>query len=189
MFHLEHSVAGPAPWPWNRPFPPSVHNFRPETPDNSRFQLRNRLPAPSGPKPKSLYTSMTPRRGRPASGLMGWFARERGCTDEPPYRRFRFGTGRRHTGRQITGPAGNCRRQPGREWMRNNKEKLHRNRTGRGAANNLVDSPVYAEERQARLRQGLRILARIIARAHLRRQAELSGAAVPDPPTAGESQD
>ena len=67
--------------------------------------------------------------------------------------------------------------------MRNNKFEPHRNRTGRGAANTLADSPVYTEERQATMRQGLRILAKIIARAHLRRQA------APGPPSAGESWD
>ena len=60
---------------------------------------------------------------------------------------------------------------PGRDKMRDNKEKLHRNRTGRGAANAVADSPDYTAEERQTVRQGLRLLARIIARAHLRRQA------------------
>ena len=66
--------------------------------------------------------------------------------------------------------------------MRNNKDKPHRNRSGRGAANALADSPVYVAEQRATMRQGLRILARIIARAHLRRQLGWSAAAAPGPP-------
>ena len=77
----------------------------------------------------------------------------------------------------------------GREKMRDNKEKLHRNRTGRGVANAVANSPVYTLEERQTVRQGLRILARIIARAHLGRQAERSSAAAPGPPPAGESQD
>ena len=73
--------------------------------------------------------------------------------------------------------------------MRDNKEKRHRNRAGRGAANAVADSPVYTLEERQTVRQGLRILARIIARAHLGRQAERSSAAAPGPPPAGESQD
>ena len=71
--------------------------------------------------------------------------------------------------------------------MRNNKDKPHRNRTGRGADNALADSPVYTAEQRETVRQGLRLLARIIARAHLRRQAERSSAPAPGPPPAGES--
>ena len=78
---------------------------------------------------------------------------------------------------------------PGRDKMRDNKEKLQRNRTGRGVANAVADSPVYTAEERQTVRQGLRILARIIARAHLGRQAERSGAPAPGPPPAGESQD
>ena len=37
------------------------------------------------------------------------------------------------------------------------------------------------------MRTGLRILVRIIARAHLERQAERNGGPAPGPPTAGES--
>ena len=73
--------------------------------------------------------------------------------------------------------------------MGDNKEKRHRNRTGRGAANAVADSLVYTLEERPTVRQGLRILARIIARAHLRRQAERSSAATPGPPTGSESQD
>ena len=75
------------------------------------------------------------------------------------------------------------------EKMRDKKEKLQGNRTGRGAANAVADSPVYTLEERQTVRQGLRLLARIIAHAHLGRQAERSSAAAPGPPPAGESQD
>ena len=75
------------------------------------------------------------------------------------------------------------------EKMRDNKEKLQRDRTGRGVANTVADSPLYTLEERQTVRQGLRLLARIIARAHLGRQAERSSAAAPGPPPAGESQD
>ena len=78
---------------------------------------------------------------------------------------------------------------PGREKMRDNKEKLQGNRTGRGTANAVADSPVYTAEERQTIRNGLRILARIIARAHLRGQADRSGAPAPGPPPAGESRD
>ena len=73
--------------------------------------------------------------------------------------------------------------------MRDNKENLRRNRTGGGVANAVADSPVYIAEQRPTVHQGLRILARIIARAHLRRQAERSSAPVPDPPPAVEPRD
>ena len=73
--------------------------------------------------------------------------------------------------------------------MRDNKNKSHRNRTGREVANAVADSQVYTVEERQTVRQGLRLLARIIARAHLGRQAERSSAAAPGPPPAGESQD
>ena len=69
--------------------------------------------------------------------------------------------------------------------MRKHKDKVRRDQTGRGAANALADSPVYTAERRATMRQGLRILARVIARAHLRRQIDRSGAAAPGPPPDG----
>ena len=78
---------------------------------------------------------------------------------------------------------------PGRDKMRDNKNKSHRDRTGREVANAVADSPVYTVEERQTMRVGLRILARIIARAHLRRQAELSSAPAPSPPPAGESRD
>ena len=78
---------------------------------------------------------------------------------------------------------------PGREKMRDNKEKLQGDRTGRGASDAVADLPVYTLEERQTVRQGLRILARIIARAHLGRQTERSSAAEPGPPTGSESQD
>ena len=73
--------------------------------------------------------------------------------------------------------------------MRDNKNKSRRNRTGREVADAVADSPVYTVEERQTMRVRLRLLARIIARAHLRRQAELSSAAAPGPPPAGESRD
>ena len=46
----------------------------------------------------------------------------------------------------------------------------------------------YSAKQQETLRRGLRILARMIARAHLRRQASRSGPA-PEPPAEGEEAD
>ena len=60
--------------------------------------------------------------------------------------------------------------------MRDNKKKLQRDRTGKRVTNAVADSPVYTTEERKAVRQGLRILARIIARAHLRRQAARCGA-------------
>lgn len=51
-----------------------------------------------------------------------------------------------------------------------------------------VTSPPYSAEQRETLRRGLRILARIIARAHLRRQASQSGT-VQEPPAEGEDGD
>ena len=59
--------------------------------------------------------------------------------------------------------------------MRNNQDKGRRNQTGRAATHPVAGSPVYTPEQRETVRQGLRILAKIIARAHLRRQAARSG--------------
>ena len=45
--------------------------------------------------------------------------------------------------------------------------------------------PVYSAERRKTVRQGLRILARTIARAHLGRHGERDSAAAPGPPPMG----
>ena len=58
-----------------------------------------------------------------------------------------------------------------------------------GVANAAADPPVYIGEQRPTVHQGLRILARIIARAHLRREADRSSAPVPDPPSAVEPRD
>ena len=82
MFQKEHFVAGPAPWPWNQPFPKLVHHTGPDTPEVPPFQLQIRPTAPSCPKSRSLYTYMTLPQGRGAPDLIGWFIRE------PPYKGF-----------------------------------------------------------------------------------------------------
>ena len=46
--------------------------------------------------------------------------------------------------------------------------------------------PAYTPEQQERIQNGLRILARIIARAHLERRSELSSDHAPGPPSEGE---
>ena len=71
----------------------------------------------------------------------------------------------------------------GRDKMRDNKNKAHKNQSGRGAVNALAAPPVYTAGQRKTMRQGLRILARIIARAHLRRQASGAGSSPPEPPS------
>ena len=66
--------------------------------------------------------------------------------------------------------------------MRNNQDKGRRDQTGRGVTNPVARPPDYTAEQRETVRQGLRILAKIIARAHLRRQAGRSSAAAPGPP-------
>ena len=67
--------------------------------------------------------------------------------------------------------------------MRDNKNRAHRDQTGRGAAHVLASPPVHTAGERKTMRQGLRILARIIARAHLRRRADRrSSSAAPGPP-------
>ena len=63
----------------------------------------------------------------------------------------------------------------------NNRRKT---RTGINAG--AVPLACTAEHRKT-MRDGLRILARIVARAHLRQQAERGSAPAPGPPPAGES--
>lgn len=63
----------------------------------------------------------------------------------------------------------------------NNRRKT---RTGINAG--AVPTAGTAEHRKT-MRDGLRILARIVARAHLRQQAERGSAPAPGPPPAGES--
>ena len=60
----------------------------------------------------------------------------------------------------------------GRDMMRNDRDNARRDQTGR-AATHPVDAPlVYTAGQRKTMRDGLLLLARIIARAHLRRQAE-----------------
>ena len=63
--------------------------------------------------------------------------------------------------------------------MRNNQDKGRRDQTGRGVTNPVARPPDYTAEQRETVRQGLRILAKIIARAQLRRQAGRSSAAAP----------
>ena len=60
--------------------------------------------------------------------------------------------------------------------MRNNQDKGRRNQTGRAATHPVAAPPVHTGEHRETVRQGLPILAKIIARAHLRRQAARCGA-------------
>ena len=66
--------------------------------------------------------------------------------------------------------------------MRNNKDKGRRDQTGRGVTNPVAAPPVDTAEQRETVRRGLRILAKIIARAHLRRQTRLS---LPVPDSSG----
>ena len=67
------------------------------------------------------------------------------------------------------------------------RKNYHNNRrqTGTGVDASAVP-PACTEENRKTLRDGLRILARIIARAHLWQQAERGSAPAPGPPPAGE---
>ena len=60
--------------------------------------------------------------------------------------------------------------------MRNTKGDVHRDKTGRVITNQVAESAAYTAEQRETLRLGLRVLAKIISRAHLRRQAERSAA-------------
>ncbi len=71
--------------------------------------------------------------------------------------------------------------------MRKNNHN-NRRKTGTGI-NTRSAPPIYTTEHRKTLSDGLRILARIIARAHLERQAERSGLPSPGPPLAGESRE
>ena len=66
--------------------------------------------------------------------------------------------------------------------MRNNQDKGRRDQTGRGVSNPVAGPPVYTAEQRETARRGLRILAKIIARGHLRRQADRSSEAAPGSP-------
>lgn len=66
----------------------------------------------------------------------------------------------------------------GREKMQDNKRQ-NRRKASKGAGAK-TETPVCPEEHGQAMHDGLRILARIIARAHLRRQAHC-GAPRPDP--------
>ena len=55
--------------------------------------------------------------------------------------------------------------------MRKNKGKGRRDQTGRAATHPVAAPPVDTAEQRETVRRGLRILAKIISRAHLRRQA------------------
>ncbi len=63
-----------------------------------------------------------------------------------------------------------------------------RRKTGAGLNAGAVQ-PVCTADHRKTLSDGLRILARIIARTHLQQQAERSSAPAPGPPAADESRD
>ena len=60
--------------------------------------------------------------------------------------------------------------------MRKNKGNVRRDQTGRAATHAVAASLVYKPEQRETVWRGLGILAKIIPRAHLRRQAALCGA-------------
>ncbi len=78
-----------------------------------------------------------------------------------------------------------------RDVMRKNNHKdRHKDWRKAGAGSNTgAAPPVCTADHRKTLSDGLRILARIIARAHLERQVERSGAPAPGPPAADESRD
>ncbi len=85
-----------------------------------------------------------------------------------------------------TGPAGRLsRRRKGNKMRRNNRN--NRRTTGAGATGPAArtERPVYTAQQQERMQTGLRILARIIARAHLRRQSTGTAPELPPDQEAG----
>ena len=58
-----------------------------------------------------------------------------------------------------------------RDMMRNDNDNARRDQTGRVATHPVAAPPVDTAEQQETVRRGLRVLAKIIARAHLRRQS------------------
>ena len=67
--------------------------------------------------------------------------------------------------------------------MLNNKSNVRRDKTGEAAANTVAGPSAYTAEQRETIRLGLRVLAKIIARVHLRRQAARRG---PPPGDEGE---
>ena len=63
--------------------------------------------------------------------------------------------------------------------MRNDEDKDRRDQTGRGAMHSVVASQLSTAEQRETVRQGLPIVANIIARAHLRRQASAGASGPP----------
>ena len=88
MFPVEHFVAGPAPCPWNRPFPKPVCRTGLKIPETDLFQPGNRSVAISTSRFQLLYTCMTLPPGTCASNPVGWFTHEPGFTDELPHKGF-----------------------------------------------------------------------------------------------------
>ena len=74
----------------------------------------------------------------------------------------------------------------GNQWrdmmQDNNQDNCRKAGTGAPSHNSRAAPPVYTAEQRKTMRQGLRILAKIIARAHLRRQAAPTGTGAPGPP-------
>ena len=66
--------------------------------------------------------------------------------------------------------------------MQNKNDRGRRRATGRPAANPAATLQGYTAEQREALQLGLRVLARIIARAHLRRRAARTSTAAPGPP-------
>ncbi len=75
----------------------------------------------------------------------------------------------------------------GRDMMRNNNHN-NRRKADTGAADQTIRAapPGYAAEHRETVRRGLRVLAKIIARVHLRRQAARTNTAAPGPPQVSE---
>ena len=60
----------------------------------------------------------------------------------------------------------------GRDTTRNTKGDVHRNKTSRVITNQVAESVAQTAEQRDTLRLGLRVLPKVIAHAHLRRQAK-----------------
>ena len=174
-------------------------NFGPEEPRKSAVSSYETCSyAPSRYKvqiPVHVYDLATAVASTPQT-LWGGSSVNQGCTDEPPHKGLESGKPRPstldHRVRVRWAIDAGKRRKPGEgQDARQRTTVTAGQATGRPAGESptaVADWPAYATEQRETVRQGLRILARIIARAHLRTAGgpEQFTPAPGPPPSAGE---